>query len=163
MSHLLALAQAVVATPTPVPTPDLSALAQSAANAAAAKAAGPSAVVVQAAQLGGIFASALVLSLGHRLVEWLTAKEKGWNAKVNVLVATIYSAGVGIAGAAVMNQLGADLKDMVTVALTTSVALTGSFWTYAVRKAWAALFGSQLPAAVAVPALATEDEAQAPA
>lgn len=159
MSHLLALAQAVVATPvpTPVPTPDLSALAQFAANAAATKVAGPSAVVVQAAQLGGIFASALVLSLGHRLVEWLTAKEKGWDAKVNVLVATIYSAGVGVAGAAVMNQLGVDLKDIVTVALTTSVALTGSFWTYAIRKAWSALFGSSLPA----PAPLATDEAPA--
>lgn len=160
MSTLLAVVAQVVATATPVPTPDLSSLAQQAANATAAQVAGPSAVVVQAAQLGGIFASALVLSLAHKLVEWLTAKEKGWDTKLNVLVATVYSLGVGVVGAAVMNQLGADLKDMVTVALTTSVALTGSFWTYAVSKAWKALFGTSLPTPV-VPALATEEDAPA--
>lgn len=92
------------------------------------------AVVVQAAQIAGVFITALILSVAHRVAEWLTAKEKGWGAKANTLLATLYSVGAGAVGAATMHQLGTSLTDLVTLALTSSVAITGSFWSYAVRK-----------------------------
>lgn len=99
------------------------------------------AVVVQAAQIAGVFVTALVLSVAHRMAEWLTAKEKGWGTKLNTLMATLYSFGVGTVGAATMHQLGANLSDLVALGVTTSVALAGSFWSYAVRKALAQLPG----------------------
>ncbi len=93
------------------------------------------AVVVQAAQIAGVFVTALLLSVAHRIAEWVTTKEKGWGSKANTLIATVYSAGVGVVGVATMNQLGTNLHDLIALAVTTSVALSGSFWSYAVRKA----------------------------
>lgn len=116
------------------------------------------AVVVQAAQLAGMFVAALVLSFAHRVVEWLTAKEKGWGPKVNTLVATGYSVGVGLVGTATMGQLGTDVSALVALALNTFPALTGTFWTYALRtKLMAGLVGPTASAAT-VPPLAVETE-----
>lgn len=99
------------------------------------------AVVVQAAQIAGVFVAVLIFSVSHQVAEWLTAKEKGWGLKTNTLLATFYSFGVGTVGAATMHQLGTNLSDLVALGVTTSVALAGSFWTYAVRKALAQLTG----------------------
>lgn len=97
------------------------------------------AVVIQAAQLAAMFVAALVLSVAHKVAEWLTAKEKGWGPQVNAGLATLYSFGVGLVGTASMHQLGADTTQLVTLGISTAVALAGSFWTYALRQASAKL------------------------
>lgn len=165
MSTLLAVVQSVVATPTPVPTPDLTALAQAAANEVAKQSQGTSAVVVQAAQIAGVFLSAFFLSVVHRVTEFVTAREKGWGDKVNVPLATLYSAGVGLVGVVTMHQFGSSLKDLVAIGLTTSVALTGSFWTYAVRKVLSKFTGAGVTStsAVETPVLAVEEPPVNPA
>lgn len=155
MSALVQAVAAVVATPTPVVSPDLSALATAAANLAASKAAGTPAVVVQAAQIAGVFFTALVLSVFHRIAEYVTSKEAGWGLKTNTLVATGYSVGVGVVGAASMHQLGTNVAALVALAVSTFTALSGSFWTYAVRKVLADLTGASVKTTVPV----TQDSA----
>lgn len=120
-----------VATVTATPLPSPEAVKEVITNVVPAQV---PAVVVQAAQIAGVFVAALVLSVAHRVAEWLTAKEKGWGSGVNTLLATVYSLGVGTVGVATMHQLGTNVSDLVALATTTSIALAGSFWSYAVRK-----------------------------
>jgi hypothetical protein len=127
MSAIVHAAQTVAATPLPSPQVVKETFTQ-------VVPANTPAVVIQAAQIAAMFVSALLLSVAHRVAEWLTAKEEGWGSAINALVATVYSAGVGLLGAASMHQLGTDTTQLVTLALSTSVAFAGSFWTYAVRK-----------------------------
>jgi hypothetical protein len=139
MSALFHLA--VVATATPVPSPEV--VRQTIVENVPQ---GTPAVVVQAAQVAGVFAAGLVLSVAHRVVEYVTAREKGWEAKINVPLTSAYTVGVGLVGAATMGKLGVNASDLVTLVITSGVASIGTFWSYAVRKALSFVNGTATPA-----------------
>src|SRR6266516_416130 len=142
MSVLAATVATVAATPVPTPEVVRQTIVETVPQ-------GTPAIVVQAAQVAGVFAAGLVLSVGHRLAEYLTAKEKGWAAWVNTLVASGYTVGVGVVGTTVMGQLGVDVSGIVALVVTTGVASIGTFWSYAVRKALSFVSGTAKPEVVA--------------
>jgi hypothetical protein len=98
-------------------------------------------IVVQAVQFAAVFASALVLSVIHRVLEWATAREQGWKDNFNRLLATGYSLGVAVVGTAGMHQLGLQVAPLLVLAVNACVALAGSFWTYEIRKLLGSLTG----------------------
>jgi hypothetical protein len=116
-------------------------------------------VVVQAAQIAGLFVAGLIISAAHRIIEYVTAKEQGWGPKVNTLLASLYTVGVGLVGAVTMHQFGASVAGIVALVLNSGVASIGTFWSYAIHsKLIASLLGGTTSSAPVVAALATEND-----
>lgn len=112
-------------------------------------------VVVQGAQVAGLFVAGLIISAAHRIIEYVSAKEKGWGPKINTLLASAYTIGIGLFGAGTMHQLGLDVAALVALVLNTGVASIGTFWSYAIHsKLIASLLGRT--ATATAPAAPTE-------
>lgn len=130
-----AIAQAAATvTATPLPSPQI--IKETFVNTVPSQ---MPAVVIQGVQLLAMFLAAFLLSIIHRVAEWFTAKEKGWSPQLNAGLATAYSLGVGIVGTSTMGQIGHESQQIVALAISSFTAFSGSFWTYALRKAVTAL------------------------
>jgi hypothetical protein len=136
---LIAVVQSALATP--VPTPEV---IEKTFTYAVPVTTPP--LVIQAVQFLVMFVAAFAISVAHQITEYVTAKEEGWDPQVNRLLATAYSAAVGLVGTAAMHQLGTSAQQLVALGVSTAIALTGSFWTFEVRKLLAALTGFIKPA-----------------
>lgn len=147
-----AVAAAVAATPLPSPQ----VIKETFTNTVPAQV---PAVVVQAAQVAGLFVAGVIISAAHRIIEYVSAKEKGWGPRINTLLASFYTLAVGVLGTAVTHQVGAGLATAVAVALNSGVVSIGTFWSYAIHsKLIASLLGKQTQSTPVAPELATDQD-----